>query len=169
MKHSINRTTHQVRFKSLPAALLLVVVGTGTHGLSQHAWAQEIKHMGNPGKKGDSGSLIARGKYVADGVAMCGDCHTPLAGNGGLDRTRWLEGATVRLKPADPVADWPLQAPRIAGLPPGSDADMVKLLSTGIWRDGKQLRPPMPQFRMTPEDAKSVVAYLKSLNPSPRP
>jgi len=32
-----------------------------------------------------------------------------------------------------------------------------------IDRDGRQLRPPMPRFRMTLQDAADVVAYLKSL------
>jgi hypothetical protein len=66
------------------------------------------------------------------------------------------------------VADWPLIAPRLAQTPPGSDEEMVKLLTIGIWRDGKRLRPPMPQFRMNTADAAAVVAYLKSLNPEAR-
>jgi hypothetical protein len=74
-----------------------------------------------------------------------------------------MQGAPVWLVPAEPVADWLLQAPRIAGTPPGNDAELVTLLSTGIWRYGRPLRPPMPQFHMTREDAASVVAYLKSL------
>jgi mono/diheme cytochrome c family protein len=45
---------------------------------------------------------------------------------------------------------------------------MIRLLTTGVWRDGQRLRPPMPQFRMSREDAESVVAYLRSLTPSPR-
>ena len=40
---------------------------------------------------------------------------------------------------------------------------MVKLLTTGIWVDGKQLRDPMPKFKMTAADAQAVVAYLKSV------
>ena len=47
---------------------------------------------------------------------------------------------------------------------PASDADMVKLLTTGIWTTGDHLRPPMPQFRLDQSDAEAVVAYLKSLN-----
>jgi mono/diheme cytochrome c family protein len=113
-------------------------------------------------------STAARGKYIVEGVAMCGQCHTPRDGSGAADRSRWLEGAPVWLKPAELTEDWPLQAPRIAGTPPGTDAEMVKLLTTGIWRDGKFLRPPMPQFRMSRQDAESVVAYLKSLQPVPR-
>jgi len=74
----------------------------------------------------------------------------------------------VWLKSAEPNQDWPLQAPRIAGNPPGTDAEMITLLTTGIWKDGRHLRQPMPQFRMSRQDAESVVAYLKSLNSTPQ-
>ena len=106
---------------------------------------------------------VARGQYIVEGLAVCSQCHSPRDSNGNLDRAHWLEGAPVWLKSAEPVEDWPLQAPRIAGTPPGTDAEMVKLLTTGIWRDGKPLRPPMPQFRMTQADAEAVIAYLKSV------
>jgi mono/diheme cytochrome c family protein len=99
---------------------------------------------------------------------MCGQCHTPRGENGAPDRSRALEGASVWLKSAEPTENWPVQAPRIAGTPPGTDAEMVTLLTTGIWRDGNYLRPPMPQFRMSREDAEAVVAYLKSVNPQAR-
>ncbi len=108
-------------------------------------------------------SKIDRGKYVVENVAICAQCHTPHADDGQADRARWLEGAEVWLKPAMPVQDWPLRAPRIAGTLPASDEDMVRLLMTGIWKDGNRLRPPMPQFRMTQEDAEAVVAYLRTL------
>ena len=98
------------------------------------------------------------------GVAMCGECHTPRDSSGNLDRSRWLQGAPVRWAPADgAMSNWPLIAPRIGGNPPASDADMVKLLTTGIWTTGKPLRFPMMPFRMTEADAKAVVAYLKSV------
>jgi len=110
---------------------------------------------------------VARGKYIVEGVAMCGTCHTPRDDNGELDRGKWLEGASLWLQPSRPTTDWPLKAPRIAGNPAGTDADIIKLLTTGLWQDNKPLRAPMPQFRMTREDATAVVAYLKSLNPTP--
>jgi hypothetical protein len=88
--------------------------------------------------------LVARGKYIVDGVAICGQCHTLRTSSADLERARWLEGAPLRLEPAAPTEDWPLKAPRIAGTPPGSDSDLVTLLTTGSWRGGQRLRPPMP-------------------------
>jgi hypothetical protein len=32
-----------------------------------------------------------------------------------------------------------------------------------IGRDGKQLRPPMPRFRMTVQDAADLIAFLRSV------
>jgi mono/diheme cytochrome c family protein len=113
----------------------------------------------------NSQTSMGRGKYIVEDVAVCGQCHTPRDAQGNLDRNRWLEGAALWLQSAQPTSNWPLQAPRIAGDPPGTDADMVRLLTTGIWNDGKPLRPPMPQFRMSVEDAQAVIVYLKSLSP----
>jgi mono/diheme cytochrome c family protein len=131
-------------------AILVLLAALAVHGLGQ-------------GKDDKQSALVARGKYIADDVAVCSQCHTPRDGQGNLDRSKWLEGAPVWLQSARPVQDWPLQAPRIAGDPPGTDAEMITLLTTGIWRDGKTLRPPMPQFRMSADDARAVVAYLKTL------
>ena len=51
----------------------------------------------------------------------------------------------------------------IGGRPPGTDADFIKLLTTGIARTGMPPNPPMPPFRMTRADAEAVLAYLKTL------
>ncbi|HET7891965.1 MAG TPA: cytochrome c [Candidatus Sulfotelmatobacter sp.] len=118
--------------------------------------------------KSAEGGAVARGKYLVEGVARCGQCHTPQNADGSPDRSHWLQGAAVPWNPAKPNSDWPLTAPRIGGTPlPASDGDMVKLLTTGIWTTGVPLRAPMPQFRMNSADAEAVVAYLKSLNPQP--
>jgi hypothetical protein len=61
---------------------------------------------------------------------------------------------------------WAPAAPPIAGLPAGwTEAALVKLLMTGEGRLGTPLAPPMPQFRMTRQDAEAIVAYLKTLPP----
>ncbi len=114
-------------------------------------------------EKASSASEVARGKYLVESVAMCGQCHTPRDEKGNLDRSRWLQGSPLPYMPAKPDSDWPINAPRIGGTPPASDADMVKLLTTGVWTTGKALRFPMPQFRMEHSDAEAVVVYLKSL------
>jgi mono/diheme cytochrome c family protein len=109
---------------------------------------------------------LKRGQYLVEDVAMCWTCHTPRTENGQPDRGRWLMGGPVPYRPATPTAEWAEIAPRLAGLPPGTDEQFITLLTTGIARTGRPPRPPMPQFRMTRQDAQRVLAYLKSVKPS---
>ncbi len=143
---------------AITTLLVLVLGGART------TRAQETKHPGDTAKGGGN-AAIARGKYIVEGVAECGQCHTPRKPNGQLDYSRWLAGAPVPYLPAQPQPDWPILAPRLAGLPPASDDQMITLLTTGVWVTGKPLRSPMPPFRMTRADAEAVLAYLKSLTP----
>jgi mono/diheme cytochrome c family protein len=109
--------------------------------------------------------LIERGRYIVEGVAMCERCHTRRDERGNPDRTNWLMGGPVQTNPTYSAPDWATSEPRLAGLPPGTDAEFVTLLTTGISRTGRPPNPPMPPFRMTREDAQAVLAYLKSLRP----
>lgn len=119
------------------------------------------------GSANTGGGDVARGKYIVEDVAMCGTCHTPRKADGSLDRTRWLAGAPVPYLPAQPTRDWPIVAPRLAGNPPATNAQMVTLLTTAVWITGKPLRDPMPKFHMNKSDAEAVVAYLRSLSLNP--
>ncbi len=145
--------------------LIAIFVLLSTTRGAQPTAAQETKGKEEAAKAGSNASLVARGKYIVEGVAHCGDCHTPRDANGEPDTTRWLVGGPVVYMPARPDPNWPLVEPRIAGTPPASDAAMITLFMTGIWTEGKPLRWPMPRFHMTRSDAEAVLAYLKSLNP----
>jgi mono/diheme cytochrome c family protein len=105
-----------------------------------------------------------RGKYIVEGVAKCVECHTPRDASGNLNANEYLRGAPIPVK-APPYKNmkWALKSPNIVGLPGYTEQDGVRLLTQGINRNGERPMPPMPQFRMTPEDARAVVAYLKSL------
>ena len=109
------------------------------------------------------GSLVERGRYIVENVAMCELCHTPRDEHGNPDKGRWLQGGPAQLRPSYPSPYWALVEPKIGGGPPGSDADFIRLLTTGISRTGSPPNPPMPPFRMTRADAEAVLAYLKSL------
>jgi len=104
-----------------------------------------------------------RGKYIVESVAMCGRCHTPWNQNGEGQRRNWLLGGPTQIQASYPVPNWALVEPRLAGRPPGTDEEFVRLLTTGISRTGAPPNPPMPPFRMTRPDAEAVLAYLKSL------
>ena len=104
----------------------------------------------------------ARGRYLVERVAMCGECHSTRDQAGVIIPDTRLQGGPLPIKVPWP-ADWPLQVPRIAGLPGYSDAEALRLLTDGaIKRIGGQARAPMPRFRMTAEDAADVIAFLRT-------
>jgi hypothetical protein len=106
--------------------------------------------------------LVDRGRYIVESVAMCEQCHTPRNAEGVPERERWLMGGATQLRATYP-AEWAVIEPRIAGTPPGTDEEIIRLLTTGISRTGRPPRLPMPPFRMTRDDAEAVLANLKSL------
>jgi len=109
---------------------------------------------------------IARGKYLVDGIARCGDCHTPHNEKGEEIAGQLFRGAPLIFKPIVPIPMFADKAPNIAGLRGWEEEAAVKFLMTGIAYNGLPARPPMPQYRLNREDAEAVVAYLKSLSPN---
>jgi mono/diheme cytochrome c family protein len=109
---------------------------------------------------------IERGKYLVDGIGLCGECHTPTDEKGVPLPGKTYHGAPIMMKPTVPVPAWADKSANIAGLPGWENADAVKFLMTGIAYNGLPARPPMPPYRMNKEDAEAVVAYLKSLAPA---
>jgi mono/diheme cytochrome c family protein len=141
---------------SLTALLLLVADAA-------HPAKAQVKQAKKTAEGAGNQALIERGRYIVEGVAMCERCHTPRDEYGNPDRTRWLKGGPVQTDPTYPAPNWAKTEPRIAGTPPGTDAEFITLLTTGIARTHLPPNPPMPPFRMTRADAEAVLAYLKSL------
>jgi len=109
------------------------------------------------------GGNVEHGRYLVQDVAMCQQCHSPRDDQGNLLESNLFEGGPIPVRPPWPN-DWALIAPRNKGLPGYDDAAAMRLLTEGsIGRDGKQLRPPMPHFHMTKQDAADVIAYMRSL------
>jgi mono/diheme cytochrome c family protein len=155
------RSTRNLVALATAVLVLVIVVGMGHSTL-----AQEGARVANgaPRAGAPATGAAARGKYIVEDVAYCTNCHTPRFANGQYDRTKWLEGGPLFWQPAHSLPNYPQLVPRLAGTPPANDDEMVTLLTTGVWKDGTKLREPMPQFRLTKEDAQAVVAYLKTLN-----
>ncbi|OHE86995.1 MAG: hypothetical protein A3G75_12985 [Verrucomicrobia bacterium RIFCSPLOWO2_12_FULL_64_8] len=107
---------------------------------------------------------VELGRHLVEQVAMCADCHAPRLPNGQFDRTRWLQGSLLPFAATVPMP-WAPVAPSIAGLPGYNDEQAVLFLTTGR-RAAGPTRPPMPEFRFADEEARAVVAYLRSLTPA---
>ena len=100
----------------------------------------------------------ARGRYIAEALAHCGECHTPRNMLGGLDTARWLGGAP------NPTGDG-----RIPNVTPGklkwSAADIVQYLTTGFTPEfdsvGGHMAHVVENMARLPEtDRQAVAEYL---------
>lgn len=111
---------------------------------------------------------IARGRYLVEQVAMCGECHTPRDADGNLDQSRWLEGARIWIKPVHTMYNWAEWAPRLAGLSSYTDEQAEDVLEKGIGPNGAPIRPPMHIYHMNHADALAIIAYLRSLRDQSR-
>ena len=105
---------------------------------------------------------IEHGRYLVERVVMCFECHSTRDAQGNIIAATRFFGGPMPVRAPWP-ADWPTVIPRIAGFPGYTDELAIRLLTQGaIKRDGTQLRRPMPPFRLTPQDAADVVAYIRS-------
>ena len=107
---------------------------------------------------------LQRGEYLVNEVAKCGDCHTPKL-DGTSDRTRWLQGAKIDFPPNCEISAWAKFAPAITSelFKHWKEADLKRFLETGLRPNGKTAHPPMPAYKLRPDDADAMVQYLKSL------
>jgi len=120
-------------------------------------YSQRTEQQGN--------AEVERGRYLAEEVAKCAECHTPRKAQGELMRDEWLQGATIWIVPVVKTSNWAERAPALAGLPSFTEEQVERVLEKGTGPEGEALRPPMHIYHMNRDDAKAIVAYLKSLPP----
>ena len=145
----------------LAGAVLLLSVLAKTSALSP-------ARVGTPGLQQPASTVagnVEHGRYLAEHVAMCVECHSRRDERGNIIEAERYMGAPIPIPSGPPWAkDWALSAPPNKGLRGYDDAQAMRLLTEGsIGRDGTQLKLPMPRFRMTREDAADVIVYLRSL------
>lgn len=110
---------------------------------------------------------IERGRYLVEEVAKCAECHTPRDATGQLDQHAWLRGAPIWIMPVKHIPNWADRAPALAGFPGLTEEEGERVLEKGTGPEGETLRPPMHIYHMNPEDAKAIIAYLRSLREQP--
>ena len=105
----------------------------------------------------------ARGRYIAEALAHCGECHTPRTALGGLDRARWLGGAPN-----------PSGKGTIPNITPArlkwSEAEILEYLTTGFTPDYDVVGGLMAEVvenmsKLPAADRQAVAAYLKRVPP----
>ena len=102
-----------------------------------------------------------RGRYLAEALGHCAECHTPRGPLGQLDRTRWLAGAP------DPGGKGRVPNLTPAGLD-WSEADLIGYFRTGFTPDfdsaGGLMAEVVQNLAELPEaDLAALAAYLKAV------
>jgi mono/diheme cytochrome c family protein len=139
------------------------VITTGMFIFASWNAAKSARAAQKTSLKNAQNSQIERGRYLVEDVAMCFECHTPRYSDGRLNTNAWLQGASIWITPVHPDPNWAQHAPALAGFPSFTDEEGERVLEKGEGPEGEVLRPPMHIYHMKPEDAKAIIAYLKSL------
>ncbi|MBM3220430.1 MAG: c-type cytochrome [Candidatus Rokubacteria bacterium] len=113
-----------------------------------------------------------RGRYLVHAM-QCPLCHTPISAETGAYDTQYFLAGGMRVS-AWPWGVWYSRnlTPDVAtGLGGWSEDAIVAAVTRGVRPDGGRLDPmamPWPWFsRLSPGDARAIVAYLRSLPPMP--
>ncbi|NOT40255.1 MAG: cytochrome c [Alphaproteobacteria bacterium] len=112
---------------------------------------------------------VKRGEYLVT-LASCSDCHTPGHLLGKPDMSKFLGGSDVGFVVPELGYFWGpnLTPDKETGLGNWSEEEILLALREGTRPDGRKLAPMMPWMayaKLSDEDAKAIVAYLKSLAP----
>lgn len=106
----------------------------------------------------------ARGRYLAEALGHCGECHTPRNVLGGLETARWLAGAP------NPSGQGTIPNITPAKLTWSGD-EIVEFLTTGFSPDydsvGGQMADVVENLAKLPgADRRAIAAYLKRVPPA---
>lgn len=113
--------------------------------------------------QGDLAGDVLRGRYLVEALAHCAECHTPRHVLGGLDRSKWMQGA--------PNPDGRGRAPDITPQTLGwSAAEIVDYLTTGFTPEydsvgGHMVHVVENMAKLPEEDRRAIAAYLLALRP----
>lgn len=112
---------------------------------------------------------IARGRYLANYVAVCMDCHSsrdmgkfsgPL-----IPGTEGEGGETFDQRVGFPGVFYAKNITP-SGIGRYTDGELFRVITTGVSKEGKAMFPIMPYRyygRMDPEDIRCIIAYIRTL------
>lgn len=114
-------------------------------------------------------NTVERGKYLVT-IAGCNDCHTPGYFLGKPDFAHALSGSDVgfTVPGLGAFLGRNLTPDKETGLGKWTDDEIITALTRGIRPDGRKLAPIMPWQELaalSTDDAKAIVAYLRTLPP----
>ncbi|WP_043835266.1 c-type cytochrome [Muricoccus aerilatus] len=110
---------------------------------------------------------VARGRYLVEAVAACGNCHTPQGPAGNLPGMTLAGGMVFDEKPFRAVSPNITPDPE-TGIGRWTDAQLIRAIREGKRPDGTTIGPPMPfeLYRgLSDTDVAAMVAYLRTVPP----
>jgi mono/diheme cytochrome c family protein len=119
------------------------------------------------GRPASAETLLERGSYLVNGIANCGNCHSPQQPDGTLSGPA-LSGGMALLAPRFTAYPPNLTPDPETGIGKWSEQQIVTALREGHAPGGAVLRPPMPIafYRgVSDHDAHAIAVYLRSLAP----
>lgn len=151
-----NRTV-QTRPASVPGLAIV---------LAALAFAFPVLVPSTDGAKAET--LLERGAYLMNSVAVCGNCHTPKGPQGDIPGMELAGMENVFVVP-----EMTAHAPNITpdaetGIGGWTDEQIIKAIRDGVRPDGTIIGPPMPVARyrdLSDRDVRALVAYMRSVEP----
>jgi mono/diheme cytochrome c family protein len=114
---------------------------------------------------------VARGKYLANHVTVCIDCHSTRDwskfSGPPTEGTLGMGGDVFNHKFGFPGTYYAANITP-AGISKYTDGELFRLITTGVTREGKAIFPVMPYRyygQLDEEDVKSIIAYIRTLEP----
>lgn len=109
---------------------------------------------------------LKRGQYLVEGLAHCGECHTPRNILGGYDMNKWLAGGPA----PDGDGNIPNITPHDSGLGDWSLGDIVYSLESGLTPEFDSFGGSMTEVqentaKLSAEDREAIATYLKAVQP----
>jgi mono/diheme cytochrome c family protein len=112
--------------------------------------------------------LVERGAYLMNGIVACGNCHTPKAQDGHPLFDQELSGGVIIDAPVFHAVAPNITPDVDTGIGKWTDEQIISAIRNGKRPDGTTIGPPMPisfYRNMSDTDARSIVAYLRSVKP----
>jgi hypothetical protein len=114
---------------------------------------------------------IERGRYLANSVSVCMDCHSTRDWSKFLapvtEGTNGRGGERFDKKEGFPGIYYSKNITP-AGISRYTDGELFRLITTGVTKEGRAMFPVMPYHyygQMDPEDIKCIIAYIRTLSP----
>ena len=160
-------------FFKVVGVVLLVVIALAAIGVSYLALRKPAQRPASAEKIEATPERVARGNYLVHHVSICFDCHSERTyayalpfkpGRDGVGGFIWdkkigfpgtIPAANITPDPETGLGKW-------------TDGEILRAIREGVDREGNALFAIMPygHYRhMSDDDAKSIVAYLRTITP----